>query len=477
MNEENPTQLNTANTSAAVSSQNPKSFITDRKQLADSKVFEAFEDLVKKIIDFNDREQSLKARFVLEDMLLNEYPQLAEEAPVLFVKYKKLVVLLKFLLLSTRPWTEIEELIQNHLVEAIAAKIPVHEKLNDVLRVYDDVRLEGEIAESLGKAMLKVTTVLGSGQITRPDGKTVSAFIGNWLRDYDQSALYTLSAGDKRGAIHRVTYLNKSQNTRGLSEENRKLLLNVLELYDWLKYGPSYLVEASGKINPIISKPAAPARPSASDGKPGLVTASDKLASHGASLDLLKSRLAEKEPVAPTALRPPAPVGPKMTPEEIEREVGMVELSAPPVAPRPPLVRKEEVLPKPLVAKVQTINFAPKSQVLSAPIPPMAARNVEKPAASSTIKVIDDLKKLNVAYLRAGTLESQISHLKSLISNLARSNNVLPYHVVLAYEQSPLFAAYLKAGTAKITNVPGSGDLTQVEFEALADLRKEVEHI
>jgi hypothetical protein len=106
------------------------------------------------------------------------------------------------------------------------------------------------------------------------------------------------------------------------------------------------------------------------------------------------------------------------------------------------------------------------------------------------IRVIDDLKKVELSSLREGPVGVQIQILKSIILNLANANKLLPYYTVSAFEQSPLFRAYLQVGSAIIAdNNPDritafknaaakvGSQLTLQEFEAIADLKKEIERL
>ena len=365
-----------------------------------------------------------------------------------------------------------QEILNDKLLLAIENKIDVLANLDAYLYIYEyGVGPDYEERHIFGHSLDQNQERLGSNNLKLKSGQEILPYLSNWVKDYSS---YTNPKSPKGVSYELTQYLYSSPNVKNLTTRQKEILAQVIRLYHHLAH-PQYIPEIIGGPGSPETKPTLPTVESALRPAAPVSSFDAKLSvaatGHGASLDLLKSRLEKKTPgseIQPSPVRSsdrtPSPRGGggigrgPLTPEEIEREVGTPELPASPAVLKPPLVRKEEVLPKPLVAKVQTINFAPK-------------------LVGSSIKVIDDLKKLDIAYLRAGTLEYQIPHLKSLISNLARSNNVLPYHVVLAYEQSPLFAAYLKAGTAKITNVPGSGDLTQVEFEALADLRKEIEHI
>jgi hypothetical protein len=100
-----------------------------------------------------------------------------------------------------------------------------------------------------------------------------------------------------------------------------------------------------------------------------------------------------------------------------------------------------------------------------------------RPSSSSTIGTVDDLKKIDLAYLRQGQLQNQMLNIKDQILTLARVNRLLPYYTVNAFEQSPLFRSYMMHGRSKLGSGEAVGDLTQAEFEAVTDLRKELERL
>ena len=91
--------------------------------------------------------------------------------------------------------------------------------------------------------------------------------------------------------------------------------------------------------------------------------------------------------------------------------------------------------------------------------------------------------------MRQGELAGQISLIRSKITALAQTNKVLPFYVVSAFEESPLYNSYLKIGAAMIADSNpnraqayeaaardiGGDTLTLREFEAMADLRKQIE--
>jgi hypothetical protein len=241
---------------------------------------------------------------------------------------------------------------------------------------------------------------------------------------------------------------------------------------------------------------------------------------HGADLDALKHKLEENKVSFSSKKQQEGGVKtesggkPKYADEtanEIKREVMTKELPSPETAPVKPI---PVPVPKPVEIKKPKIEI---SEEYIAPLPekprnpfeggrwdtPKASGSISEAhtpvpeAVSSTtlkrlsdIASVEDLKLVDIAHLKQGPINSQVELIRSKILNVIKQKNVLLFYGVSAFEQSPLFKAYLKVGTEMIGNNSvdraeafreiasrvGS-NLTLEEFEAVADLRKQVERL
>src|SRR3989338_395720 len=335
--------------------------------------------------------------------------------------------------------------------------------------------------------------------------------VGNWLSDY-RAFVNLAAAKTRRGALEELTYINQSPNVKKLGANERLVLQKLIKLYDWLsserfqydfslpEQQPEEELMLPGDQHDLIPKDLADfvntriaARPRPAAVKLPLVplplhpqpfpVAPQKLA------DLIKP--APPKPIVPIKPIPPVPppppglsidrlkqeiaqqkqdhlarntyhvTTPKLSPQEIRREVETKELPS--------------HVEKPVLSVVQGKN---------SPQPPLYQRGGGTASgkagelshsATGEIKYLDDLKKIDVKYLRQGQLAAQISNLKTQISHLALANHLYPHEVIAVFEQSPLFRAYLAHGSAKVTGSGNAGDLSQAEFEAVADLKRELE--
>jgi hypothetical protein len=201
----------------------------------------------------------------------------------------------------------------------------------------------------------------------------------------------------------------------------------------------------------------------------------------------LKPTSPSQVPEAPSlgAPRNPLPRGEGKS-EEIKREVAAQELpahkqqiasSSRPVGT--PRKDEKSAAPKPV---------APKPFVSPSPSPDRSNAQESKGKSLDQINIIDDLKKIDLQSLRQGPAATQTQTIKAKILHLARANKLLPYYTVIAFEESPLFKAYLQVGSAMIGDsnpdrkdafknaaFKAGSQLTQQEFEAIADLKKEIE--
>jgi hypothetical protein len=199
----------------------------------------------------------------------------------------------------------------------------------------------------------------------------------------------------------------------------------------------------------------------------------------GVSLSALKDRLVKPLPAIPPA--PPKPSGPAMTPAEIRRELATKELTT----------NTKPTTPKP-------VPPVPKFTPPPVPAPAVSPKLISTPSMGlpslRDIKVIEDLKKVEPAHLRQGYLPEQVKIIRTKIAYLAGVNKILPINVVNVFEQSPLFKLYIRIGSSIISQSTnekkadykqviavmvnnGADVLSLAEFEAVADLRKDLERM
>lgn len=231
----------------------------------------------------------------------------------------------------------------------------------------------------------------------------------------------------------------------------------------------------------------------------------------GASVTALKDRLEGKLPpdhVPSSVVKAPEPT--TAFGKELMKEVNMPELSAPDSAnyATPKEEEKEESIFGEPEFQMPTANknawmlsnrvVVPKTPLGIIRPQPMNVPRVRNRSPKhglpdlQSLNQVDDLAKVEAAHLRQGPLREQMSILKGRINELAEQNDMLPISILPIFEQSPLYQNYLQAGVLLIERnqgedkvsldqlIPeleqmGQDTLSQEEFEAVADVKKELE--
>jgi len=157
-----------------------------------------------------------------------------------WLAFQELVVYLQWNCLPLVSPADAERLFQLHLLFCRPAEIEVVEK---VLRLYVDYVERPAEYQRFRAVILRGLKAnqerLGSRSMT-VNRAVVPPYVGNWLADYDHGST---GAGARRD-LARITYLNQSQNVKGLRAEERETLRQVLKSYDFFKFP----VLASGRV-------------------------------------------------------------------------------------------------------------------------------------------------------------------------------------------------------------------------------------
>src|SRR3989344_8308946 len=432
--------------------------------------YEALEELMKKFgAQIKDTKESARLNLVMKKLLW-------QALPVLEPKMRR-------------------NMLSENVIFALKNKIEILTNIDSYLAIYEfGVGPNSEERQMFLDSLTHNEEILGGQSIALKSGDTVTSYISNWLKDYIS---YTDRDNvDLTGESYELTqYFYSNPNVKKLGSADKEILARVIAIYNDLRY-PKYIpiIEPEEKRESLnVPKPAPkqPVVPKPPVIKPLPTDFDKKLAAvavpaapaatipHGQDLEVLRKQMAVKAASVPkpTAAPPPAV---RMTPEEIKREVDELELP----------VHKEEIKPSgynpsvpdlsgtsPLILRGDKIATKPPLNIRGGGASAPGALRTGTLQSISQINAVDDLKKVDVNHLRQGQLASQISIIKSQISKLATANNLLPYYTVTAFEQSPLFKAYLLHGNAKFANDPNIGELTQEEFEAIADLKKEIERL
>lgn len=476
-------------------------------QLGDQKIY----DQVAFVVDFTTESYSSgeSFRFLRKLEPILDKIQMDSE---LRNKYQALLLRLKFVALPMLEETEIVDLFKFNLLHAFQNGIDLQNRIRRLFPINDVARQDLSTKNALVQA------------IETNEQRIGTATVSNWVQEYKKT-----TGENAPGTLELVKFITENKSAVLLENNLKTLLKEVLSFYDWLRYRsidvagvlginkeqqrpisaplpkftppPKPVIES--KPAPVIEKEMTTFEKKLAEvnvtkepphGEPASTRVSKDLgeSTRGGDLEALKHRV-EKAKIK-EAPKPPVA---KFNMDEINREVHTPELSAhkemvaakPKVLPKPvvPLAPKPAPRPamppkpKPMAPSVplsaQKPIVVPRAYVPQAPslapIQPKPPMELGKPLTE--INSMDDLKMIDVKHLRLGPVAAQLELIKTKIMTISKQSKVLPFYAVAAFEQSPLFRAYLAAGTAMVTGA--KSELTQVEFEAVADLKKQIESL
>lgn len=149
-----------------------------------------------------------------------QYPNLAAE-------YRRLVALTKWIAAVRISDQEFLDLCEHHFVAALRnPDIVVWDKI--VAHLVTMPREDRDpFKQKIRSALLKNEEPLTAEFVLDADGKRQDPTVQNWLKDYNR----TTGTG-RISPLQQAEYLEKSENPRRLSEEERKLLKDLLFIYE-----------------------------------------------------------------------------------------------------------------------------------------------------------------------------------------------------------------------------------------------------
>ncbi len=391
-------------------------------------------------------------------------------------KYQALIIRLKYFSLPILEPNETSELIKHNLLYPFKNSFDLKDR---IYRMFSP--------ESVDRQDLSTKNGLVQAIETNEE-RIGTNTVGGWLKEYKKT-----TGENAPGTLELVKFITENKSAVLLNDDAKTLLKEVLSFYDWLRYRSIDVAGVLG-INQEQQRPISAPLPKFTPPKPAIsMTAFEKklaqtqTAEHGepastrvrtdleestrgGDLKSLKNRIeAAKVKEAPKS-------GIKMDMDEINREVktkelpahkGMIAAVPKPVIPLKPVrmvSNPKPVAPLPSLKPIMQLKPVMSSNALM---------SMGKPLTE--INSMDDLKNIDVKHLRQGPVAAQLELIKTKIMDISHASKVLPFYAVAAFEQSPLFRAYLAAGTSLVSG--GKSELTQQEFEAVADLKKQIESL
>lgn len=474
-------------------SNQPQTNMKPLDQLQDPNFLRFLEEGYSDMLFYTSSTEAKKAALGLEK-ILNAFPDFRNENPELNAKYENLILRLKFVAIPNLPSEDVIDLLQKYILFGL--RIPDYDLKKFLHGLIVTITFDLDLANWLDKAQkaLEISYSLLGLQEILDGNKKIPQTVGNWIKLYNKNV--GLDLKKPRGVFEQVKFINENPNVRNLSEQDKELFKKLLKIYDWFvffgyqtnppeKEQEKYLKQAEKIIQEILAleKGNGPVEKQLVQSKPKPIPIPP--APHGESIEELRDRLK----TAAVDIPKRAPTAPVYKPQaredrlnpvqkEIEREVETPEL------PSHPSGR----IPDPESSSGLRERNSELRKRQSIPQSNLSLKSIDD------IKVIEDLKKIEVGHLHQGPLPDQISKIRYQISRLARANNLLPYNTVSVFEQSPLFKQYLFLGGSLVADrrqdrkaafseavarlkASGQQSMSLAEFEAVADLRKEIERM
>jgi hypothetical protein len=198
-----------------LTTQSAKEFILERTQDA---------------VQYDDTQAALEVLKIFREELPNQQEEIAG-VPGLYDTYRRAWVTAQFIRLPSLADDDFFDLIKEHLVEGL--RLPEYDIIDKIGLRISFMDLESEqitFMEQLLEVIKKNAGTLGSQNI-KVAGRTALPTIQNWLADYDTYP----SQSAQRSDYEQITYLSKSPAAAALSEEDKKVLLDILDCYDSLR--------------------------------------------------------------------------------------------------------------------------------------------------------------------------------------------------------------------------------------------------
>jgi len=164
--------------------------------------------------------------------LSRNYP----DEPIL-EKYREIIRYLQFYHLYFQKLTIIKNLFENYLLFALKSEIDIKGQLQKLFIFYNyDMSDWVDVRELILRSLRENKEKIGEEKIKIKELEVVP-IIKNWLLDYEPFR--------KEGrAIERANYVAKSENFKKLKEEEKKILMQVLEIYDYLQFDLNWYIAA-----------------------------------------------------------------------------------------------------------------------------------------------------------------------------------------------------------------------------------------
>lgn len=179
---------------------------------------------------------------IFAQSMLEKLNQVADRIPSeLFSKYLRLMRLLKLFSLKYLSDAEIEKFISEELLDVYVFRhsINIRDEIEKIFKAnFDAPDIKEHYRNLLSRSLERNNQILGTTKIriyVSGQEQEVVPTLKNWLADYT-SDTHVDPTTKIRGAYGQMNYLNHSPNVALLQKEERELLLEIIQLYDWIQF-------------------------------------------------------------------------------------------------------------------------------------------------------------------------------------------------------------------------------------------------
>ncbi|MFH1187803.1 MAG: hypothetical protein V1688_02980 [bacterium] len=204
-----------------------------KKRIAEEEIFQAISAFASDIFISQDFKLAYGLIKDLEE-IFREQPDFSKRHPMRYEQYQDIIIKAKFVALSQIKEEEIISLFNNHFKEMFELEdYDPAEMLRGVLLVMSVYEHRDEFKQKIKQALLNNKQAITSQKLKMQIGEEVKEFmpmVSNWLKDYNKEA-----GGGPVSRIAVARYITNNKNIKVLDEEEKKIVVALIEFYEFLK--------------------------------------------------------------------------------------------------------------------------------------------------------------------------------------------------------------------------------------------------
>ncbi len=128
---------------------------------------------------------------------------------------------------------EKDEIFKDDIIIILSLGLDIKDSLNDSVAFYDSVSVIESLTKSYATSLAASNVLLGENNIKQKNIE-FKPTISNWIGEYSASIKSHGAQLNDSGTFHILNFFNTNQYAKELTEKEKALLKEVLDLYDWL---------------------------------------------------------------------------------------------------------------------------------------------------------------------------------------------------------------------------------------------------